>query len=79
MTVSGPAFRRRQKGKVRVGVSFDPEIVEAVDARSEALKELGVTRSEVVNAVLMDFLSADDTNEAVWEAVSKRRIKKRSS
>ena len=61
-----------------MGVSFDPEIVDALDEHSEALKGLGVTRSEVVNAILMDFLEEADTNEAVWEAVSKRRVKKRS-
>ena len=60
-----------------MGVSFDPEIVDALDRGSDAFKELGVTRSEVVNAILGDFFDADPSNEAVWEAVSRRRIKKR--
>jgi metal-responsive CopG/Arc/MetJ family transcriptional regulator len=62
-----------------MGVSFDPEIVDALDQLSGAFKELGVTRSEVVNAILADFLEADSSNEAVWEAVSRRRVKKRTA
>ncbi|MDG6980781.1 MAG: hypothetical protein JRN51_06655 [Nitrososphaerota archaeon] len=72
-----PLTRPRAK-KVRMGVSFDPEIVDALDRGSDAFKELGVSRSEVVNAILADFFDADASNEAVWEAVSRRRIKKRA-
>ncbi|MCL5672009.1 MAG: hypothetical protein JRN56_05460 [Nitrososphaerota archaeon] len=63
--------------KVRTGISFDPDIADALDRRSRTFKELGVSRSEVVNAILMAFLEADGSNEAVWDAVTKRRIRRR--
>ncbi|MDG7013103.1 MAG: hypothetical protein JRN11_05490 [Nitrososphaerota archaeon] len=78
MSEPGRTRAPRPRGdKVRMGVSFDPEIMAALDARSKTFQELGVTRSEVVNAILADFLDSDASDEAVWEAVSKRRIKKR--
>jgi metal-responsive CopG/Arc/MetJ family transcriptional regulator len=63
--------------KVRIGVSFDRRLVDALDEHVQALKELGVDRSEAVNAILSGFLEDSDTTEAVWEAVSRRRMKRR--
>lgn len=63
--------------KVRIGVSFDRRLVDALDEHVQALKELGVDRSEAVNAILSGFLEESDTTEAVWEAVSRRRMKRR--
>lgn len=63
--------------RARLGVSFDPEIADILDRDAEALKELGVTRSEVVNAILEDFFACRNTSEAVWEAVSKSRVRRR--
>jgi len=63
--------------KVRMGVSFDPELEEALERHAATLKDLGVTKSEVVNAVLSQFLEENNTSEAVWGVVSRRRIRKR--
>ena len=63
--------------KVRVGISFEEDQVKQLDAHSRALKELGVDRSEVVNAIVAEFLDAGGTTEAVWEAVSRVRVKRR--
>ncbi len=73
-----PTDRMKGKAKkVRMGVSFDPDLEDALGRHAEALKDLGVTRSEVVNAVLSEFFEDNDTSEAVWDVVSKRRVKRR--
>jgi len=59
--------------KVRVGVSFDPVLAEQLATSATRLKELGVNRSEVVNAILAEFFEGSGTTESVWEAVSRRR------
>lgn len=64
--------------KVRSGVSFDCQLFEALDKHVVALKELGVDRSEVVNAILTEYLEGNDSAEAVWGVISKRRIKERT-
>lgn len=63
--------------KVRIGVSFDPELSSLIERHVLQLKELGVDRSEVVNAILADFFEDGGTTEAVWEAVSRRRARRR--
>lgn len=63
--------------KVRTGVAFDDEIIGALDRHAGALSELGVTRSEVVNAILGEFLDGGDASEQVWEIVSRRRVTRR--
>ncbi|MDG6982720.1 MAG: hypothetical protein JRM74_04625 [Nitrososphaerota archaeon] len=63
--------------KLRVGVSFDEDLAELIQRHSQQLKELGVDRSEIVNAILADFFEAGGTTELVWEVVSKRRVKQR--
>ena len=66
-------------GKVRAGISFDPRIVRALDAHAQRLRELSVDRSEIVNAILDDFLEGDGSTELVWGAVSNRRIRRREA
>ena len=67
------------KRKVRAGVSFDSELASLIERHASQLKELGVNRSEVVNAILEDFFERGGTTEAVWEAVSRRRVKRRGT
>lgn len=63
--------------KVRAGVSFDVEVVAALNEHAKKLVELQVDRSEVVNAILEEYFEDNGTTEAVWDAVSKRRVKNR--
>lgn len=65
--------------KTRAGVSFDPEIAEALDKHSRLLRELAVNRSEIVNAILAQHFEGNRSSEAVWEIVRKRRRVKRRS
>lgn len=64
--------------KVRSGVSFDVHLIDRLDKQTKALSGLQVDRSEIVNAVLADFFEGNGTTESVWEAVSKRRVKRRN-
>ena len=70
-------MRMLSERKVRVGISFDLELAELVERHANLLKELGVDRSEIVNAILADFFERGGTTELVWEVVSKRRVKQR--
>lgn len=63
--------------KIRAGVSFDQNLLDALDGHSEKLSGLNVDRSEIVNAILDDFFDGNGTTESVWDAVSKRRVRKR--
>ena len=63
--------------KVRAGVSFDDQMMEALDAHAKNLESLHVDRSEIVNAILSDFFDGNGTTESVWGVVSKRRIRLR--
>jgi metal-responsive CopG/Arc/MetJ family transcriptional regulator len=63
--------------KTRAGISFDSGLVEALDGHAQKLTELHVDRSEIVNAILDDFFDGNGTTESVWNAVSKRRVKRR--
>ena len=63
--------------KVRAGVSFDGEVVVALDIHAKKLEELQVDRSEIVNAILDDYFEGNGTTESVWGMVSKRRVKRR--
>jgi metal-responsive CopG/Arc/MetJ family transcriptional regulator len=63
--------------KVRVGISFDAELARAVDAHAKQLRGLGVNRSDIVNALVAEFFEDGGSTEAVWEAVSRRRTKRR--
>ncbi|MDG6898409.1 MAG: hypothetical protein JRN24_01590 [Nitrososphaerota archaeon] len=63
--------------KIRAGVSFDGEVVAALDVHAKKLEELQVDRSEIVNAILDDYFEGNGTTESVWGTVSKRRIKRR--
>lgn len=70
-SVHGPS--KRAAKRVRAGVSFDEPLLEQLDARARDLKELGVDRSEIINAVLSAFFANDSGSEAVRTAVSNRR------
>lgn len=63
--------------RARAGVSFDRPLVDILDKHAVTLKDLGVTRSEIVNAVLAEFFESGNSSEAVWETVSRRRIRRR--
>ena len=63
--------------KVRSGVSFDPSIVGEVDRQTDALKAAGVTRSEVVNAILAQYFQEGGSTEKVREAVIRGRKRNR--
>ena len=63
--------------KVRTGVSFDGDVAETLAKHTDSLKGSRVTRSEVVNAILADFLEGMGTTETVWEVVTNRRIRRR--
>ena len=63
--------------KVRAGISFDAEVVDALGEHAKKLSELNVDRSEIVNAIIDDFLEGNGTTESVWDAVSRRRIRRR--
>lgn len=78
MSTRGGGASTRER-KVRTGVAFDDEIIDALDRHSAALGELGVSRSEVVNAILGEFLDGKDASEEVWEIISRRRVKKREN
>lgn len=65
--------------RARAGISFDLELAASLDKHAQTLKDLGVTRSEVVNAILAEFFDARNTSEAVWESVSRRRVRRRES
>jgi metal-responsive CopG/Arc/MetJ family transcriptional regulator len=66
------------KRRVRSGVSFDPELKDKLDEHADHLTGLGVTRSEVVNAILEEYFEDGGTAESVWGIVSRRRVRKRS-
>jgi metal-responsive CopG/Arc/MetJ family transcriptional regulator len=63
--------------KVRAGVSFDESVASALDTHVRKLGELNVDRSEVVNAILDEYFEGNGSTESVWEAVSRRRTKRR--
>jgi len=49
--------------KVRVGISFDSDVVEAVDKQVAASPDLSIDRSEVVNAVTRSFFEKEDRHD----------------
>jgi metal-responsive CopG/Arc/MetJ family transcriptional regulator len=49
----------RSKDKVRTGVALDLFIVREIDNMVSESVDLGVTRSEVINAVLHGFIKSD--------------------
>ena len=46
--------------KVRVGISFDHEVVEVLDEQVTASLDLSADRSEIVNAITKSFLSEEE-------------------
>ncbi len=44
--------------KVRIGISFDQEVIEALDEQVRLSPDLAMDRSEVVNVVVKAFLKA---------------------
>jgi len=49
--------------KVRVGISFDRDVVEAVDKQVAASPDLSIDRSEIVNAVTRSFFEKEDGHD----------------
>ena len=64
--------------KIRAGVSFDGEVVVALDIHAKKLEGLQVDRSEIVNAILDDYFEGNGTTESVWAAVSAGRVRRRT-
>ncbi len=44
--------------KVRIGISFDPEVMDALDDQVRSSSDLALDRSEIVNAVVKAFFKA---------------------
>ncbi len=63
--------------KFRAGISFDSNLAKKLDFHAEKLEGLAVDRSEIVNAILSDYFEDNGSSEAVWDAVRKRRVKRR--
>ena len=73
-SVHGPGMATVRR--VRSGISFDPELDQVLDRNAELLKELGVTRSEVVNAVLAQYFEGSGTVDAVRDVIIRRRLRR---
>lgn len=52
--------QRAQLGimKVRIGISFDQEVIDALDEQVRSSPDLALDRSEIVNVVVKAFLKA---------------------
>ncbi len=55
--------------KVRVGISFDHEVIEVLDQQVKASLDLSADRSEIVNAVMRFFLSKGkhENRDIAWK------------
>jgi metal-responsive CopG/Arc/MetJ family transcriptional regulator len=71
--------------KVRVGISFDQEVMGALDDQVKASLDLSADRSEIVNAVMKFFLGReaqhddDDVASKVRELLITERMRKNRS
>jgi hypothetical protein len=75
--------------KVRVGISFDREVMGALDDQVNASLDLSSDRSEIVNAVMKSFLGReahhddddddDDVASKVRELLITERMRKNRS
>ena len=65
------------KSKVRTGVALDDYIVRELDTVVLESVDLGVTRSEVINAILHGFLKSDKTHNEKIEKLREYIIKMR--
>ena len=59
----------RSSEKVRTGVALDSFIVRELDDMVSLSVDLGVTRSEVINAVLHAYIKSDKTHSEKLEKV----------
>ncbi|MBE3136626.1 MAG: hypothetical protein IMZ43_04425 [Thermoplasmata archaeon] len=67
----------RSKEKVRTGVALDSFIVKEIDDMVSSSVDLGVTRSEVINAVLHGFIKSDKAHSEKLEKVREYVIRLR--
>lgn len=67
----------RSKDKVRTGVALDRYIVEDLDLIVESNRDLGLTRSEVINSLLHSYLKSDHSQESKIEKLRGHIIKMR--
>jgi hypothetical protein len=71
-----------KRTKLKVGISFDPGVIEAIDRHVAASAELATHRSEVVNAIIAEFLDDGPSDILVKNIVRARRrgstVQKRS-
>ncbi|VVB61777.1 Uncharacterised protein [uncultured archaeon] len=67
----------RIKEKVRTGVALDSFIVKELDDMVSEAVDLGVTRSEVINAVLHGFIKSDKAHSEKLEKIREYVIRMR--
>ncbi len=67
----------RSNDKVKTGVALDTYIVKELDNIVNESRDLGVTRSEVINAVLHSFVKSDKAYNEKLEKVRGYIIKMR--
>jgi metal-responsive CopG/Arc/MetJ family transcriptional regulator len=65
----------RSKTKYRTGVALDENIVKDLDLIVESNKDLGLTRSEVINVLLTTFLKSDHSQQTKTEKLREQIVK----
>jgi metal-responsive CopG/Arc/MetJ family transcriptional regulator len=68
----------RKKGKVATGIVLDDYIVKDFDLFVESNRDLGLTRSETINAVLHSFLKSNKPQNEKTEKLREYIIKMRN-
>lgn len=70
--------------KVRVGISFDHEVMEVLDQQVKASLDLSADRSEIVNAVIRVYFGKEEqehnNRDIAWrvrELLIRERMRKR--
>jgi metal-responsive CopG/Arc/MetJ family transcriptional regulator len=67
----------RRKEKIRTGVALDENIVKDLDQIVESNCDLGLTRSEVINALLHSYMKSDKDQKTKTEYLREHIIKMR--
>jgi metal-responsive CopG/Arc/MetJ family transcriptional regulator len=65
------------KTKTRTGVALDDNIVKDLDFIVESNRDLGLTRSEVINSLLHSWLKSDHPQQTKIEKLREHIIKMR--
>ena len=67
----------RKKGKVATGIVLDDYIIKDLDLVVETNRDLGLTRSEVINALCHSYLKSDHDQKTKAEKLREHIIKMR--